>query len=596
MENLEEGNRNSINLNEKIREAKEDFGIRQLSIMLFKIEGKIDLSDIGKFVKNHYINRARRYKEGFERGPTIGEQSLTVYYAKEGIRTLRFTDGYSNIVPYSLEMVSDGARIQFIKDNDFVDIRVIGGSEQFIERKIFSMLRIMANTIGSRLNQRKVSQEFIRTLCLGIHRKNVYYIRIDPSESKNYAKVIEKEIKKEKIKKYEYVVEEGIFKGSGILESSALKTLFEKEKDIIIQEFKSKMSYYLKGEFREITYKIDLLGRIKFSSIDGSFVNSFDDEFEAGSYLLERLEEDAKKKLNFTEEIELQMTLNECFKSIKSKEYQLELFRNHLDTRDYTALPNILKDLKDVDLTLQEKGEIVNGYIFLLENDLFSAYEYVEPFLPFFDIDLVRGNQKKFTKIFENMEPITLFRFLEKGVEPFAEILNPIISNKEVKRNHLKRIWETVRSEKDNIKKGALLEAFSGFLFCFDEGLEVDAPNFRTKDEEIDLILKNKFEDPFWIQLNSPYIFVECKNWSSKVGSDEIKKFRGKLEDHKNLCRVGFFISINGFTKSEDIALIRVGSQDKILCLIDGGDIQKFLDSKLSLKEFLEELIRDTIK
>jgi hypothetical protein len=59
---------------------------------------------------------------------------------------------------------------------------------------------------------------------------------------------------------------------------------------------------------------------------------------------------------------------------------------------------------------------------------------------------------------------------------------------------------------------------------------------------------------------------------------------------------VGIFISVNGFTSSKDIEQIRVGTQDKILCLIDGEDIQKFLDSKSSLKEFVEKLIRDSIK
>ncbi|MBN1762309.1 MAG: restriction endonuclease [Methanomicrobia archaeon] len=587
----------SVNLNEKIRETKKEFGFRQLSIMLFKIEGTLDLSHIDKFVKTHYIKREKISTEGFQRTPTINKNVLTAYYAKEGIRTLRFTDQYSNIVPCSIEMVPDLVKIQFIKYNDFVEIRVIGGSEKFIEKKVYPMLRIMANTAGGRLYIPTVSQEFIRKLCLFIHRKNVDYIKIDPSKSKNYAKVIEEEIKKENIKKYEYVVEEGIFKGSGILESGALKALFEKEQDIIIQEFKSKMNYLLKGEFREINYQMDSGGKIKFF-VDGSFVDSFEDESEAGSYLLKRLEEDAQKQLILTEEIGIQKNNAQrtLIDFVPSKEYLLDLFINHMDTRDYKALPSILKDLKDTNVTLEEKGEILKGYIFLLENDLFSAYEYIGPFLPFFESELIRANEERLTGIFKNMEPETFFRFVKKGVEPFAEIINPIISEKEVKRYHLQRLWGNVKNEMDKIKKGKLLEDFASLLFSFDEGLKVDSQNFRTKDEEIDLLLKNKFEDHFWVQLNSPYIFVECKNWSSKVGSDEIKKFKGKLEDHRNLCRVGFFISINGFTKGDDIALIRAASQDKILSLIAGEDIQEFLYSQCSLKEFLERLIKDSIR
>jgi hypothetical protein len=597
MENTREENRNSINLNEKIKEIGKEFGFRLLSLVLFKIKGKIDLGEIQKFIKTHYIRKDIWTTEGFQREPHIEKDILMAYYGKEGIRTLRFTDEYSKIIPVSLETVPDLSKIQFITQNDCVGIIVFGGSEKFIERNVHPILNKIASSSGGKLFSPCVSQDFIRKLCLHIHRKNVDYIKIDPSKSKNYAKVVKEELERVKNKKYEYIVEEGIFKGSGILESNALKTLFEKEQDIIIQEFKSKMSIHYKGKIREVTYQIDTYGKIRFF-VEGYLVNAFNDEFEAGSKLLKKLEEDAEKQLLLTDNAEVQkeMAQKTLIDFTISKEYLFELFRGHIETKNYNALPSILRDFKNVELTGHEKDEILKAYINLLENDMILAYEYIESFTPFFDNKGVGRNQERLTNVFKNMDSETLFKFLDKGVEPFAKIINPIISAKETKRNNLKNIWKRVTGEINNIKKGKLLEDFSKFLFSFDEGLKVESVNFRTKDEEIDILLKNKLEDSFWNQLNSPFIFAECKNWSSKVGSNEIKTFKGKLQDHGNLCRVGIFITVNGFTSSKDIEQIRVGAQNKILCLIDGVDIQKFLNSKLTLKEFLEKLIRDSIR
>ena len=597
MGNLEEGNRNPINLNEKIKEIGREFSFKQLSLVLFKMKGQIALDEIQKFVKTHYIKKDKWTTEGFQKGPHIEKNILMAYYGKEGIRTLRFTDEYSNIIPLSIVTVPDIAKIQFIKQNDFVDIVVIGGSEKFIERKVHPILNKIASSSGGKLFSPSVSQDFIRKLCLHIHIKDVDYIKIDPSKSKNYAKVIEEELEKEKTKKYEYIVEEGIFKGSGILESDALKTLFEKEQDIIIQEFKSKMSIHHKGKIRAVTYQMDTYGKIRFF-VEGDFINTFSDEFEAGNKLLKKLEDDAEKQLLLTDsdEVQKEMAQKSLIDFTVSKEHLFELFRGHIETKNYNALPSILRDLKNAELTGHENDGILKAYINILENDMISAHEYIKLFIPFFDNDGIERNQERLKNVFKNMDSETLLKFLDKGVDPLAEIINPIISAKETQRNNLKNIWKRVTVETNNIRKGKLLEEFSKFLLSFDEGLEVESTNFRTKDEEIDILLKNKFEDPFWNQLNSPFIFAECKNWTSKVGSNEIKTFKGKLQDHGNLCRAGIFISVNGFTSSKDIEQIRVGAQDKILCLIDGGDIQKFLDSKLSLKEFLEKLIGDSIK
>ena len=268
-----------------------------------------------------------------------------------------------------------------------------------------------------------------------------------------------------------------------------------------------------------------------------------------------------------------------------------------MKTKDYDALPKILKDLKRYDLVEDDKEDIIKAYITLLHADIISAYEFTDFFTQLFDETVVNNHKKEFDRIFRGMDSRTVYKFLRKRIDPLTEIINPILSNKEVQRNELKRLWwEVISEQKDKHKKGKLLERFSKLFFSFEEGLIVADMNFRTKDEEIDILLKHKINDPFWQQLNSPFIFVECKNWSSTVGPNEINLLGSKITNHKNLTRIGILISVNGFTKGITIEQMRVGSQDKILCAIEGKDIETFLNSKISLIEFLEDVIKRSIK
>ncbi|MEA1925390.1 MAG: phospholipase D-like domain-containing protein [Candidatus Altiarchaeota archaeon] len=259
---------------------------------------------------------------------------------------------------------------------------------------------------------------------------------------------------------------------------------------------------------------------------------------------------------------------------------------------------DLLKIIGRYNLTESDKEEVIQAYITLLQEDIVSAYELTDFFTQLFDETLVDHHKKEFEEIFGRMNNQIVYKFIRKQIDPLSEIINPILSEKEVQRNGLRRLWAQVISEqqKDKHKKGKILEEFSRLFFSFDDGLVVDDVNLRTEDEEIDIVLKNKINDPFWQQLKSPFIFIECKNWSSKVGTDELKKFRTDVSDHGNLTNIGLFIAVNGFTKGINTQQIRVVKDDKILCAVEGKDIETFLNSKISLIEFLEELIKQSIK
>lgn len=77
--------------------------------------------------------------------------------------------------------------------------------------------------------------------------------------------------------------------------------------------------------------------------------------------------------------------------------------------------------------------------------------------------------------------------------------------------------------------------------------LVVTEKNFSTREEEIDLVLRNNLPGPFWVSQHSPYIFVECKNWASPVGIAELRIFESKLGDRGDAVRVGIFVSAAGY-------------------------------------------------
>jgi len=144
---------------------------------------------------------------------------------------------------------------------------------------------------------------------------------------------------------------------------------------------------------------------------------------------------------------------------------------------------------------------------------------------------------------------------------------------------------------KTNLEKGMILEKLINTIFSSVTGLEVIEKRMSTKDEEIDLVIKNSVSGTFWSSLMSPCFFVECKNWKTKVGTSEIRDFEMKIANHRKLVKIGFFVSYNGFTKETNAALKRSSREEYHIVLIDKDDIKQLAESKISTIAWLEKLI-----
>lgn len=139
-------------------------------------------------------------------------------------------------------------------------------------------------------------------------------------------------------------------------------------------------------------------------------------------------------------------------------------------------------------------------------------------------------------------------------------------------------------------EKGDLLEDLIKQVFTSQKEFKVKT-NIRRRGEEIDLVVINKMQDPFWTALHSPTILVECKNQAKKVEPKDLRNFEVKIIDRKGLCKLGVIISTSGFTKGCYTAATKCGRDGYNIILVDNKLLQKRIGNKLSTADWLEEII-----
>ncbi|MDC0715194.1 restriction endonuclease [Stigmatella sp. ncwal1] len=144
----------------------------------------------------------------------------------------------------------------------------------------------------------------------------------------------------------------------------------------------------------------------------------------------------------------------------------------------------------------------------------------------------------------------------------------------------IRELWDQVRAERDPSVKGALLEDLMALLFKSIPGFERTLTNRKSLDEQIDIVIPNESTDPFWQQAHSQYILGECKNWSKAVERRELDVFIKDIERRYGRSRLGFFISIGGFTKGFASALAAERQGDVLVVALDANRVDELVHAK----------------
>lgn len=147
----------------------------------------------------------------------------------------------------------------------------------------------------------------------------------------------------------------------------------------------------------------------------------------------------------------------------------------------------------------------------------------------------------------------------------------------EVERS-LRAVWAECQVATDRQRKGGLLEQTLKLLFHTMPGLEHVNTNWRSEVEELDLVVRNESPDPVLSKEGSIWL-VECKNWSSRVGPNEIRVLRDKLRSRHGRAPFGIFVAAGGFTSNVTTVLQQQSNEPELIVAIDGVQLDAWIQS-----------------
>lgn len=155
--------------------------------------------------------------------------------------------------------------------------------------------------------------------------------------------------------------------------------------------------------------------------------------------------------------------------------------------------------------------------------------------------------------------------------------------------------WQSVKTERDPHRKGALLEDLMALLFGSVAGFSDIKRNVRSALEEIDIVFRNESEDPLW-RNEGPYILVECKHWTRPVGATQVREFGSKLKRKFGRTKLGFFVSMSSFTAGSREEVRHLSEGDRLIVIIDPEALERLVlsnDRERDLKALHQRAVTD---
>ncbi|MDI1447230.1 restriction endonuclease [Polyangium sp. 6x1] len=167
------------------------------------------------------------------------------------------------------------------------------------------------------------------------------------------------------------------------------------------------------------------------------------------------------------------------------------------------------------------------------------------------------------------------------------------VLQRRLRRDALCTAWQTANVDTLTAQeKGVRLEQFADLLLADIDGLMVVEKNLRTQTAELDLVVQNNVARPFWSNLGSPLIFVECKNWTKAADVREARALESKMRARGRVARMSIFLSVSGFTKAFTDHVASLARDDLLLVSIQGEDVGRLIgDSKSDTTKWLETII-----
>lgn len=89
-------------------------------------------------------------------------------------------------------------------------------------------------------------------------------------------------------------------------------------------------------------------------------------------------------------------------------------------------------------------------------------------------------------------------------------------------------------------------------------------------------------------------ILFECKNWSSKIHSSDIRNFAQKIQNRPpSLCNIGVLVTTSKLTDDASAELLGYRGKNFIIAVLQKTDIENILTEGVSLSLILKNAITD---
>lgn len=139
----------------------------------------------------------------------------------------------------------------------------------------------------------------------------------------------------------------------------------------------------------------------------------------------------------------------------------------------------------------------------------------------------------------------------------------------------LKVFIDKAENAETNHEKKLTYEYLAIFLIGAIDGLSIIGHDQRGASEEIDLWVANEAKDIFWVKHAGDPFIVECKNWATPVGVQEIRNLKG-IMDSKN---VSFSVlmskhGITGDNYQDARSIVRnAAPNNRVIVVLDHADL-----------------------
>ena len=146
-------------------------------------------------------------------------------------------------------------------------------------------------------------------------------------------------------------------------------------------------------------------------------------------------------------------------------------------------------------------------------------------------------------------------------------------------------------------QKGKRLEWLLHFMFSQVKDFRVKQCNYRTATEELDVVVQLSNHDPSkcWAS-RGPIILCEAKNQVAKASQGIVSKFNTIMAVKRGACKIGFVVSLSGFTSDAHKQVLKLAMEDRVIVLMDGDALERWCnadDYDVELNEIVVEAILD---